>query len=224
MNLLRACLALLLLVLSDPAAATAQAPDYVIVDGERIALHTNPLSKWLEQHPGAMPEPKFVSTGNWRGYVATFEVAGDRLWLRHVEVREPGPDDAEGRPTWVKTDLLRTLFPGDAPVAADWYSGALVAPRGKLVEYVHMGYGSQYERYTVLSFRAGVVTARRDLTHDEYVAYRKAQFRAWQRTDDYKARLRELADEDDEMPMSPEELEDFLYAYFAERYLSMEFE
>src|SRR3546814_7335855 len=54
--------------------------------------------------------------------------------------------------------ILGDLFPStEAPVVADWYSGALIVPDGERTKYVHMGYGSSYERYQVLRIAAGRV-------------------------------------------------------------------
>ena len=43
---------------------------------------------------------------------------------------------------------------GRSEVLADWYTGVLVIPRGRQVSYVHMGYGSTYERYVLLEVLA----------------------------------------------------------------------
>jgi hypothetical protein len=43
-------------------------------------------------------------------------------------------------------------------VKANWFSGDLRLPEGKLLQYVHMGYGSVYERELTLSVESGRVT------------------------------------------------------------------
>jgi hypothetical protein len=40
---------------------------------------------------------------------------------------------------------------------AHWYSGTLRIPRGKLLRYVHGGYGSVYERDEMVQIERGVV-------------------------------------------------------------------
>lgn len=42
-------------------------------------------------------------------------------------------------------------------VKADWFSGELRIPDGKMIKYVHMGYGSAYEREIILKVEAGKV-------------------------------------------------------------------
>jgi len=39
----------------------------------------------------------------------------------------------------------------DSPLFADWYSGEIVIPRGKLLNYVHAGFESVYDGYSGLS-------------------------------------------------------------------------
>ena len=43
----------------------------------------------------------------------------------------------------------------DGKVLAFWFSGDLTVPKGKLVEYVHMGYMSKYEKELVVSIENG---------------------------------------------------------------------
>jgi hypothetical protein len=59
---------------------------------------------------------------------------------------------------------LKDLFPTqilDGRVFASWYSGELRVPEGKLLQYVHMGYGSVYERERFIQVKAGVVVSER---------------------------------------------------------------
>jgi len=59
---------------------------------------------------------------------------------------------------------LNILFPeSSGAVVATWYSGRLVIPRGKQIEYVHMDYLSRYERYTIIDIKEGVVVSSEDV-------------------------------------------------------------
>ena len=59
------------------------------------------------------------------------------------------------------------IFPGfPDKVFAQWYSGQLRIPQGKLLEYIHMGYGSTYERDLLLDVQCGVVIET-SLQHNE---------------------------------------------------------
>lgn len=83
------------------------------------------------------------STGCWRRYLGTWEVKGGRLYLTRVK------------------GLYELV--GDEPLFADWVSGWLVVPRGDVLRYVHMGFGSVYERELHLRFEAGVLAETREV-------------------------------------------------------------
>ena len=75
------------------------------------------------------------STACWRGYIGTWEVRDDRFYLV----------DIEG--LWRKE--------GDDPILADWFTGTLRIPRGEMLHYVHMGFGSVYEKELHIKIEAG---------------------------------------------------------------------
>jgi hypothetical protein len=92
-----------------------------------------------------------MSTANWRGYVGTWEIQEDRLYLISLN----GTAELDGK---YKDVTLKDLFP-DFPsgVFAHWYSGTLRCPRGGRLKYVHMGYGSSYEEDLMIELKKGVV-------------------------------------------------------------------
>ena len=61
---------------------------------------------------------------------------------------------------------VATFFP-DYPdrVFAHWYSGTLRVPQGKLLDYVHGGYGSTYEDDLLITIEKGMVTGT-DVRHN----------------------------------------------------------
>jgi len=136
----------LLGITSGNALATAQAPDILIYEGERFALFSNPLESYYNEDN---PRPSFNShsTGNWRGYVATWKIDGDTLYLRDIKAWLNGTEVG-----------LDTLFPEhQGKIEASWFTGKLRVPRGKELSYVHMGYASIYEQDIIISVQAGKV-------------------------------------------------------------------
>ena len=224
-------LALAILLVAGNAIGTAQAPDVLIVDGEQQAIFTNPLTPWLQTHPDALPKDGIVSSGNWRGYIATWELAAGKLWLRKVEIaydnedkaaaakreaEHPGEEETVWFGDYVQRNVIGRLFPDPRNVIADWYTGTLILPKGKMTEYVHMGYGSSYERYTVVWVRAGDVTRQLDLSGAQFMELRKERYKAWQATDAYRKQLKELG----EGGRDRDEIDGFLFEFAAEEYLS----
>ena len=77
---------------------TAQASDILVYGGERMALFANPLEQYLDQHPNRRPKAVATfgdisristSTGNYRGYVATWSILDDQLVLEDISVSVP---------------------------------------------------------------------------------------------------------------------------------------
>lgn len=64
---------------------------------------------------------------------------------------------------WAPSEL-KDLFPTqvlDGRVFASWYTGELRVPEGKLLQYVHMGYGSVHERERFIQVKKGLVISER---------------------------------------------------------------
>src|ERR1700694_3607128 len=58
---------------------TAQTADIIILNGEAFKLHTTPLEGYFERIEWRPLCRR--STAHWRGYVARWEVFGERLFL-----------------------------------------------------------------------------------------------------------------------------------------------
>jgi len=121
---------------------TAQKRDSILYKGQQYSLATEPLRPYLEAMEIRYPA---TSTGNYRGYIAFWEVIEDRLYL--VELTLPG-----FKPEW---DEEVNLFSDQERTFAEWYTGKLRIPHGELLEYVHNGYGSLYEKELFLRFLNG---------------------------------------------------------------------
>lgn len=130
---------------------TAQISERLIYEGQQLSMCTNPLSLYFAMG-GDGPKFEYNCTALWRGYVGTWEVVDGRLYL--IELR--GELEGGG------VACVATIFP-DYPnrVFAHWYSGTIRIPQGKLLNYVHMGYGSTYERDLFLEIEKGVLKTTR---------------------------------------------------------------
>lgn len=205
---------------AGPAMATAQIPDAIVVDGKEYSLNTNPLDRYLEGLGDAAPRFEATSTALWRGYIAGWELKDGKLFLRSISVPRYARKGGERK----SVEMLRDLFPGDGEVMAGWYSGALIIPDGRMVEYVHMGYGSTYERYIVALVRKGIETKRLQLSEQEFRQYRDAQFWKFKASDAYRTmvegmKARQSRDEP-EYSLSDEQIDRFILEFSAEEYLS----
>lgn len=142
---------------------TAQISEKLFYKGEETWMASEPLDQYLKNRNNI----KFISpsTNCWRGYFGQWEIKDDKLYL--IELT----GELEG---YIEVDL-NYLFPGQKHVFADWFSGKIKVPQGKLLDYVHMGYASLYERDLILEFKNGVLA-------NEYVV---------ENEEEYKERLKE---------------------------------
>lgn len=223
-----ALLGALLAVSAGVVHATAQVSDVILIEGKERQLNTNPLERHLRALGDKAPRFDSPHTANWRGYVATWELAAGKLHLRSIEGyrRNPSPDDDEDTDDLLlDVDGMAELFPGQADVVADWYTGALIIPDGEMVDYVHMGYGSTYERYIVSVVRQGIELKRLHLSEREFRDYREERFETFKSTAAYRAMIADMkareASEGGAYALSDEQMERFVKEYSAEEYLSM---
>ena len=135
---------------------TAQIPEEIRYQGEQLSLCTQPLDEYLALTRKTL-RPEVICSALWRGYVGTWEVVNDRLYLVALNGTLEGGEDLS----------LETLFPGFPDrVFAHWYTGTLRLVRGEQVRYVHMGYGSTYAHEVFLVVQRGVVVERREQRHE----------------------------------------------------------
>lgn len=105
----------------DPSIATSpQKSDTLVFDGVKCALYEFPLAGPMEK---SGYRPKIVSTGNWRGYWAEWELKNNKLYLLKIHT-----DDEES------IIHVRDIAPEATGVMgrfqADWYTGTISIPFG----------------------------------------------------------------------------------------------
>lgn len=190
---------------------TAQQPDVIVMDGKTYPLTANPLEAYFEKYPDRRPSGTVTSTANWRGYVAHFAVVERRLMVTDVLASSPQGERS----------AMKEVFKAGGPVHADWVRGHLTVPDGKLVNYVHMGYASEYDRYIVLRVEGGVVTKRERLGLEAFTQFRRAQFAAFKQTPAYRDAVQDAGRAAD--GMSPAMLDQFLFEFLSPVYVAMLF-
>lgn len=129
---------------------TAQAGERLIFKGEETWMAAEPLNQYLQNRD----DIKFVSpsTACWRGYYGQWEIKDNKLYLIELKAYLEGYREVG----------LDYLFPRQNTVFASWFSGKIRMPQGEMLDYVHMGYASLYEKDLILVFENGLLT-------DEYV-------------------------------------------------------
>ena len=148
---------------------TAQFSERIEMEGKQYSLHSTPLGPWLSE---VKPPVRFVATSTacWRGYIGTWRIEQQRLYLIGIE----GEAFASGKASYADTPAstravtMNDLFPGwPDGVFAHWYSGELRIIRGDLVRYKHQGWMSRFEFEQFLAVEDGVVVAERIVHNTE---------------------------------------------------------
>jgi hypothetical protein len=126
---------------------TAQIHERLIFDGVEASMAVcPPLPKRhsrVIKRKGNASEKDFLyqSTACWRGYQGTWEIREGRFYLAGLAGR---------------FELV-----GSAPLLAEWFTGVLRVPRGEVLHYVHMGFGSVYEEEVHVQIKQGLVVGTR---------------------------------------------------------------
>jgi hypothetical protein len=221
----------ILLAISQSIFATGQVADKLFFEGKKYSLLSNPLEQYYKKNPEKkLPMVAYENgplkyypscSALWRGYIATFELIGGRLYLTELKVLVPDADCS--REDTMKS-VLNEVFPNKEQRFADWYTGYLVIPTGKLISYDHMDYSSQFDEYLVIRIEAGIKTRATKMNADEFVAYRKAQFEAFKKTEQYISSMKKDLENPDNKNRSREYYETFYYRFFCGEYTSIIYE
>lgn len=125
---------------------TAQVHEHLIFDGEETSMAFCPPiprdhPRIVELDPEeARPSSSGIlfSTACWRQYLGTWEIKDGKFYLVGIE------------------GVLQ--LQGGEPLLADWFTGVLRVPRGEMLQYIHMGFGSIFEKEVHIKIEKGIVT------------------------------------------------------------------
>lgn len=167
---------------------TAQIRETLIYKGEKYNMAAEPFGSYLHINKIDL-RLKVPNTALWRGYVGNWEVYDNKLFLTNIEGSGKIKNDEKFRKGRLELrgkikqglitpqenghllkkleeecfediDLsLNSLFNSDEKVFASWYSGIIRCPHGELLEYVHMGYESEYEYNLFIKIENGIIVS-----------------------------------------------------------------
>ena len=178
---------LIMLFAEQPAQATGQAADKLIIEGKEHMLFTNPLEPYFSLHPDKRPKSG-GSTSLWRAYIATFEIREGLLYILDVETRFHNLEINDLQ----LVSVYDSIFGSEKNVVADWFEGLLVIPTGQQLQHISMGYASIYEQYLLLQIVKGHLQKGRVMGSDEYLRFKKKQFEEYKKSPEFQAEMRSL--------------------------------
>lgn len=156
--------AILLFVLPVMTKATSQIAEKIIINGEKWDLLHCPIaldSILYEKVEELTSKNTEHSTGCYRGYIGTWELKNDRLFLRNIsfDLWDDGKVAADS------TNLVWELFEPyrtDEGIFASWVTDTLRIGRGEWLEYDDWGFDRNYEQESFLVIERGVILNRKD--------------------------------------------------------------
>jgi hypothetical protein len=90
--------------------ATIQEPDILLYNGREYRIWEEPMEIFFEQFPEKRPE--WSRTNLWRGYVATFEIIQNELWVIDIKNSQ-------------NISIINEILDGRDRMKIDWYNGTL---------------------------------------------------------------------------------------------------
>jgi hypothetical protein len=136
---------------------TAQIGESILYNGEEHWMASEPLNQYLQTRNDI--ELVSNSSACWRGYYGDWEIFDDQLYLIGLKAYIKGYREVG----------LNYFFPQKQVVFANWFSGEIRIPQGEMLDYVHYGYASLYEKDLFLVFNNGKLISKYEVDNsDEY--------------------------------------------------------
>ena len=123
---------------------TTQAGDILLYNGKKTTIASEPLKPYLETRE----DVSFIlkSTAIVRGYIGNWEIKNNKLFLISLLGFIEDQEQVD----------LNFLFPDKNEVFADWFTGDIRIPQGKMIKKVKLGYESTFEKDLILKFEKGL--------------------------------------------------------------------
>jgi hypothetical protein len=154
----------------------AQLPDKILLNGTIQQLYSNPLEHyWARMEK---KRPLFFPLPNCRrGYVATWEVRDGQLFLKDIDGNYERARLFFGKES--ARYSAKILFPksgGNKLIKANWFSGKLRVPQGKMTIYDE-DYGSRFEQEIIITIEKGNITKMVTIDYNQRVLIVNAQIK-----------------------------------------------
>jgi len=149
--------------------ATVQSSDLIIYNGNSYPLIvTFPMESYFIEFPEKRPPSPHSAL--WRGYIASFEIIQNELWVIDIEWNNIF-SNVRGYQT-----IIGELFGVDR-IKIDWYSGFLVIPQGERIDYESVSWDLDYENYLIIEIENGNVINEYLLAFAQYSVFFEEQLR-----------------------------------------------
>ncbi|MCM2555947.1 hypothetical protein NAL32_16295 [Chryseobacterium sp. Ch-15] len=173
--------------------ATEQEPDKIIIDKIEYDLLSRPLDYFLAKNQIISEKlynlgtskygAREISTGNYRGYIATFKIEHQLLKLIDIKIPNIESENREN------ISVYKQLF-GNKDIILN-YSGILIIPTEEFLDSANFGYSYLYSKYKLITINNSEVIKEKNVSKDEYLKFKINQFTEYKNTNQYKTEVRE---------------------------------
>ena len=162
---------LILIFQYNYTSATPQSPDIIILNGIKYdIIPPSVMEEYYQNYPKKRPQPT-GQTNLYRGYIATYEIKNNELLVNDIngqrrEIENIRISDFR----WINNLYKRSRERrSNLPhiKKAEWYSGLLFIPQGKLTPH----YESSNGYFTVIKIENGNYLRSFTLSNEQYKKY-----------------------------------------------------
>jgi len=151
---------------------TRQISDTLIFENKKYHLNDELLEKFFKSFPDKKPEFEISCTALWRGYIATFEIKNDQLFVKEMEMLL----DSDFK----MKSIVNQIFPNNNKF--EWFSGLIRIDNFK-GEFDEEPKDAKFE---YLEIKNGNLIQKRTMNFLELQIFKKEQYEYFIMSEDVK--------------------------------------
>ena len=146
---------------------TVQISEVLIYNGEEYLLESVPLSPYLEKHNFIFGA---TNSACWRGYIGHWLIEDGCLYLTNFSAHLA----INGNSRWAGEEVgMDYLFPGQNKVFAEWFSGELHIPHGRMIPCAHEWKDYYHENELIIEIVNGKYVSSREIDITQFYDEKK---------------------------------------------------
>lgn len=144
------------------------------------------MKGYFEKFPDKLPDNRIRSTALRRGYVATFEIDNNQLFLKDIGIIDRTKNDEAER------SILADITDDSDRLKIDWFSGLLV------LQEIDQANGEIYRggNYVLIEANKGNIGRAREFDHKGLQEFKEKQFAQFRNSPEYEGAVEEIRKQD----------------------------
>lgn len=174
---------------------TRQIRDRLLFKNKDIHINQDLLNRYFRIYPERYFKTKYSISGLWKGYIATFELLNNHLFVKKIELLVDGEFNFE----------LVNDFDYEKP--CEWYSGFIRIDSYRDEFDDEENPNSIYE---FLEFKRGVLKKEHRFNHSDFVEFKNSLYEKFKQMDEYQKKVAYWKN----AGLNDEETHEYIYPYF----------